>query len=169
MDAILEFNRNGLSEKINNLNIVDECYPANDLIEILSNAKERDKKLINGYSETEVIIKKVERNKLIRSVRYFTKSGVARYLHEGKLFNYKNACAHFGVIPIDLDIVEYKKQLARYETVDGRYKVAPVLKWLYGKRKSCKALGEIATKEEILEFVSKADTNADPVKLEILS
>ncbi len=165
MDAILEFNRNGLSEKINKLNIVDDCYPANDLIEILSNAKERDKKLINSYDENEVVIKKVERNKLLRSVRYFTKSGVARYLHEGKLFNYKNACAHFGVIPIDLDKVEYRKQLAKYATDDGQYKVAPVLKWLYGKRKSCKALGEIATKEEIIEFAS----DADPVKLEIIS
>lgn len=168
MDDLIELNRLGLENKINQLEQCDGLYPANDLIDVLSDAKERDKRYINNFTSDELVTKSVKRGKFTRTVRYFTEQGLVRYIHEGKLFSYANVCKIFNIQAINKNAGEWQKLLDKSMNASGEYKVSIVLKWIFGKRKACASLGEYATKEEIVNFAEEFDT-ADKDKIKFIS
>ena len=166
---LIDINRNYLKDSISTLDIIDNCYPANDLIDILSDSKERDKRLISDFKHDELIIKKVNRidiknQKVKRNIRYLTVKGVERYLTEGKIFSYKNACDIFGFTLIDKQHIEWDLYISKCKNETGEFNVNMILKWLFDKRKSCRHLGKYATIEEIITFAEPYLPNNDKIK-----
>jgi len=185
MEALLELNKQGLHTRLAKVQHIKDLYVASDLIDILSNQKERDRRIINDYSEDELKTYKIQRLGGLKTVRMLTKKGIERYLHEGKLFDYNNACSYFSVIPIDkvkqgylADLESFlsdtnttkkdnvKKDNVKKDTIK-KYDTKKLLKWLFGKRKMCKALGDQTSIAEVLEIFG-ASEDADQSKLEFL-
>lgn len=180
MEALLELNKQGLHTRLAKVQHVKDLYVASDLIDTLSNQKERDRRLINDYSEDELKTYKIQRPGGLKTVRMLTKKGIERYLHEGKLFDYNNACSYFSVIPIDkvkqgyiADLESFlsntnttKKDNVKKDTIK-KYDTKKLLKWLFGKRKMCKALGDQTSIAEVLEIFGTSE-DADQPKLEFL-
>lgn len=178
MEALLELNRQGLHTRLAKVQHVKDLYVASDLIDTLSNQKERDRRIINDYSEDELKTYKIQRPGGLKTVRMLTKKGIERYLHEGKLFDYQNACSYFSVIPIDkvkqgylTDLESFlstaeKKDTTKKDNVK-KYDTKKLLKWLFGKRKSYKALGDQTSIAKILE-VFGTSSELDQPKLEFL-
>jgi len=161
INFLIDLNKKSIQSKIDTLKIIDDCYPANDLICILSDSIERDKRLINEYLDSEVVLKKVKKDSYSKWIRYFTKSGLIRYLHEGKIFSYINACEIFNVKPINKKHIEWDTFLNKCINSDGEYNVSSVLKWLFEKRKSCKSLGTYCALTDIVNFASNFDIDED--------
>jgi hypothetical protein len=157
---IRNINKESLYKKLENVEKIKDCYKANDVIDILSNNKERDKRLIGGYTRDEVVLKKTICNGFLRTTRFLTQKGIERYLHEGKIFSYENACSYFAVKPKDLDIEKWNIQLEKIKIDDEdnitEYKTSLILKWLFEKRKFCKTLGENVSIESLLEWIDDA-------------
>jgi hypothetical protein len=154
IDKLQEINRKGLFEKLNKCYKTEVGdYVCNDIIEAISEMKTRDKRLINKYADDEVFVQILKiRGQPRNNYRVFTEKGIRRYIHEGKLYNYKNVCEYFGVAPIDKTIDEIKN----LEFERGKYDVKRVLKWLYERRKQNKALGEVITKAKLLTWLTSA-------------
>jgi hypothetical protein len=151
MDDLLELNKQGLFEDLDELTRINNTdIKCNDLIELLSTAQVRDKRLINKYSDDEIYTKMIKTGKYKRKCRIFTPKGIERYLHEGKLFNYENTCAYFSVKPKDKEL-KIVKQLVK----DGEVLIKKTLKWLYGKRKSIKWLGDTQPIEEFISWLEE--------------
>lgn len=157
---IKNINKYCLYKKLESVEKNENCYKANELINILSINKERDKKLIGNYNKNEVVIKKTNCYGYNRNTRFLTQKGIARYLHEGKIFSYENACKYFNVKPKDLDVEKWNLQLEKLKTDDekdmNKYKTNLLLKWLFEKRKSCKNLGTVVSIESLLEWISNS-------------
>lgn len=167
MEALLELNKQGLHTRLAKVQHIKDLYVASDLIDILSNQKERDRRIINDYSEDELKTYKIQRPGGLKNVRMFTKKGIERYLHEGKLFDYNNACSYFSVIPIDKVKQGYIADLESFLSNTKKYDTKKLLKWLFGKRKMCKALGDQTSIAEVLEIFGTSE-DADQPKLEFL-
>ena len=175
MEALLELNKQGLHTRLAKVQHIKDLYVASDLIDILSNQKERDRRIINDYSEDELKTYKIQRPGGLKTVRMLTKKGIERYLHEGKLFDYNNACSYFSVIPIDKVKQGYQADLESFLSTTNttkkdnvkKYDTKKLLKWLFGKRKMCKALGDQTSIAEVLEIFGTSE-NADQPKLEFL-
>lgn len=165
--SLLELNKTTLHNKIAQVqNIKSNLYAANDLIDVLSTQKERDKRMINDYSEDEVTLRIVRRDGLLRKIRFFTLAGIARYLTEGKIYAYRDACAYFNTTPIDLEEKSIADELLAMKTSTGTYKTTQLLKWLFGKRKMCKALGEYVTLSDVYQmFKDSPDIPDNKLKL----
>ena len=54
MEELLELNKKGLFNRLDKVQHIKDLYVANDLIEVLSTQKERDKRLINDYTDEEI-------------------------------------------------------------------------------------------------------------------
>lgn len=168
MDALLELNKQGLFSRLAKVRHTDEFYVANELIDVLSERKERDKRLVNDYSKDEIQTCKIRRPSGLKTVRMLTKKGIERYLHEGKLFDYKNACSYFSVTPVDKTTLAFTEELRSFMTSEddaGTYNTKKILKWLFDKRKSCVVLGNDTTIENVVKiFGSRQDANQDKLR-----
>lgn len=167
-NTLLDLNKTALHTKLKNqVQKIGDLHVTNDIIDALSNQKERDRRLVNDYTEDEIKTYTIKRTSGLKSVRMFTKKGLERYVHEGKLYDYANACRYFNIPPINQQTIEYNKFLESIES-DKKYKTNSLLKWLFGKRKMCKALGEYCTIDEILG-IFKESKDAITDHLEFLS
>lgn len=135
----------------------DLLYACTDVINALSNSIIRDLRYINDFSTDEIKVIQVLRVKTSKLVklRFFTKVGLTRYLHEGKVYSYKLACEYFSVQTIDLTSLAHAKTIAKFRNSDNLYNVNQTLKWIFEKRKSCKSLNTFATNIDIINFVKK--------------
>ncbi len=171
MDRLLELNKTTLYTKLDKVQKIKDLYVANDLIDVLSMQKERDKRMISDYTSDEVKAYKIKRASGTKIVRMFTLAGITKYLTEGKIYDYPNACGYFGVPQINLKHIEYEEFLAGIaseDKTDGskkKYKTSTLLKWLFGKRKMCKALSDYTTIASVLElFAEDEDVNQERIK-----
>lgn len=152
IESLLDYNKQVLHEKIRNVKIIRNTYRANDLIDVLSSAPDRDKRLISCYENDEVLIRRTQCKGVLRMTRFLTLKGITRYLHEGKVFSYKNACSYFHVEPRDLEKEKLQKELQLYK-IDDKYNTKKILRWLFEKRKSAKLLGDICTINQLVEYI----------------
>lgn len=153
IDSLVDYNKIVLHEKIAAVKSIRNTYRADDLINVLSSAPDRDKGIINNFEKDEVLIRRIQCKGVLRMVRFFTMKGVARYLHEGRVFSYKNACSFFNIEPRDLEKEKLVASLNSIKELDGTYNTKKLLKWLFEKRKSAKQLGDSCTLSKMLEFV----------------
>lgn len=153
LSSLHDYNRKALFDKIDGVRKIDNTYRATALIDVLSSAPERDKGIIKNYEKDEVMIRRVQCKGILRITRFFTLKGIARYLHEGKVFSYKNACAYFEIEPRDLEKEKLSEELSSIKMDNDKYNTKKLLKWLFEKRKSAKVLGESCTISKLLEFV----------------
>jgi hypothetical protein len=168
MQEFLDINRNSLHEKLSKVKKVKNCYRADEVIEILSNSAVRDKRLINNYTDEEVVVLDVKTKGYTRKARFFTKTGISKYLSEGKVFSYINACKFFEVEPEDLDKKKMKEELKKCIVNSEKltFNTKATLKWLFEKRKSVKHLGEECSYDELLKWMNTVVVNEK--KLELL-
>jgi hypothetical protein len=175
LPTLVDLNVTSLHNKIAAVKNIRGTYRANDLIDVVSESPERDKRLINSYATDEVMIRRIKCKGYLRTTRFFTKKGIARYVVEGKLFNYKNVCAFFGIEPRDLEREKLEQELADLQDDDdpNLYDVKKVLRWLFEKRKSNKALGEHADLVAIYGWINTLDDDEKDIinatKLAIIS
>ena len=171
MESLVDLNKKALHDKLANVDTKKlkngTVYNANDVIDILSTHKDRDKRLINDYSNEEVLILKSKRKGYLRSSRFFTITGISRYLLEGKIFAYKNACSFFNIEPQNIEYIKYNEQLCNIKDDNGAYNTKALLKWLFGKRKSFKLLGDSCSIIDVLAFFGE-DQYVDPEKIKYL-
>jgi hypothetical protein len=153
MLSLISINKKALNDKISKLNIINNHYPANDLINIISNSKETDKRLINDFiKDIEIVIYKTKHNNRIKSLRYFTELGIKRYLKEGKIFSYNLICEIFQIIPTDKEQIKLEKILKKAKN-KNLYKTSIMLKWIYNTRKQSILLKNEAELKDIIQFV----------------
>lgn len=158
-ELLLDQNKQALYKKLDMVRRVHDYLVCNDIINALSQARERDKHILCNFDNDEIVICKVRVNGVLRECRCFTQKGIERYLHEGKLYNYHNACSYFNVEPRDKN---YEKALKQLQTcIDAKtqtFIMHKLLKWLFNKRKSISSLGsEITT----LGLIAKLKTYED--------
>jgi len=155
MEEFIALNQQAIFNKISLVRQVDGCYCCSDLINALSDAVVRDLRLINDYDDTQVIIKKITNDKQGRNMRFFTITGIHRYLHEGKIYSYNNACAYFKVSPINKD---HKKWIITVNKciVDNLFISSKILRWLFEKKKSSVVLGERVDYKTLTQWLKTA-------------
>ena len=147
-ETLLDINRRAIHAKLDRVykkKIGENTYYlANGLISSVSEAIARDKRLINNYTDHEVIILMHQS----KNCRFLTESGVKRYIHDGKIYSYANVCSYFGIAPQDKKELE---KIAKFNKCkDGdRYVTSMILKFIYGKRKQISGLNLYCTKYEI--------------------
>lgn len=168
LNSLLDLNKTHLYEKLDTVQKIDKLWVVADIVDILSNQKERDRRIINDFiAIEEVVIQTIKRPSGIKTVRMFTHKGITRYLDEGKIYDLKNACEYFGVPYKDPRLKEYKAYLESIQVGDKKYKTNAILKWLFGKRKMCKALNEQCSIAELLEVFGESE-EADAHRLAYL-
>lgn len=162
IDSLLDYNKQALFTKIKTVKVIRNTYRANELIDVLSSMPDRDKRIISEYEKDEVLIRRTQCKGVLRMTRFLTEKGVSRYLHEGKVFSYKNACEFFKVEPRDLEKEKLERELELMKEEENSddnetplYNTKKLLRWLFEKRKSAKVLGETCTAETILDFVDE--------------
>ena len=165
MDELLDYNKSELFKKLDALKKIEELYPANDLIDIVSTNKERDKRLINEYTPDELVVRKTIRGGYTREVRFFTHTGISRYITEGKIFSLKNVCEYFKIPYKDPAEEKIKESLAKIKKINGKYKTSMILKWLFDKRKSCKELSEYIDLPTVIEFAETHNADSDKITM----
>lgn len=155
MDKLSELNRNAIFEKLSNLPVIENTIRCNDLIDAISTAKERDKRLINNYTKEEMITMKVLVNGKIKNCRMFTELGIARYVQEGKIYSYENVCQYFE-IPIKNPFDQEIKKC-----FEGKqFNTKKILKWLYEKRKQDKNLPELIEPKQFVIWLKQVKKSA---------
>ena len=161
MESLLLLNKQATFAKLQNIQCVNGLYVANDIIDVLSDQRNTDRTMLNSYTEDEIRVYKIHRKSGTRLVRLFTIKGLARYLHEGKIYAYETACEYFGVQPIDRAKARYEVELSSMRCTKicdtTKYDTKKILKWLFNKRKSCKALGETTTVKDIVNMFINDD------------
>lgn len=157
MDHLLAVNKQAINKKLDAVKRVNDnsciLYNCNDIIDALSDAKVRDKRLINDYGKEYVLVRSIKIKNVSRACRFFTLKGIERYLNEGKIYSYKNACEYFSISDRNKQHDKYKEQLEKCKESEEYYNTKKILKWLYEKRKSIKALGETTTIKNLLEYI----------------
>lgn len=126
---------------------LDQCKQYNgahwkckDIFEILSDSVACDQRMVNAYDETEIVVSDIpSSNGAVRRCRLFTRKGLVRYIHEGKITEYENACIWLGEQPRN-KLVEVVRGMLSVET--RSFKTRQILKWLFQRRKYDKLLGE---------------------------
>ncbi len=166
--SLLNANKVALFAKLDGVQKIKELYVANDIIEAVSNKKGRDMNMISSYADDEVQIYTIKRATGLKAMRFFTKKGLTRYIHEGKLFDYKNVCEYFGIEPNDKQALEYKQYLETiYDTTTKKYKTSTLLRWLFNKRKMCKSLSDYTDIQSVIDLFENSD-EIDDTKLNYL-
>lgn len=164
MDDLQLANKTDVFEKLANLVVVRETIRCNDLIDAISTSVSRDKRLINNYTPEQMIKHDVQVGNTLRSCRMFTMEGIKRYVHEGKIYSYKNVCEYFGLSPIDPLIAEMDKcKVPGSET----FMTKKMLKWLFDKRKQTKELKSTVSLDKLRQWLVpyKNQINSDKYKL----
>lgn len=180
-ESLIKLNKEHLYAKLDKVQKINKLYVAGDLIEVVSQQKERDKRIINGYTQDELVTHKIKRKDGLKTVRMFTKAGIARYLAEGKLYDLKSTSEYFSIQVVKPDPLaeslkkchvelEQQDEVKNDETTKDKvkhaepqklYKTKALLKWLFGKRKSCKQLGETTDLASVIELFSDDDSVID--------
>lgn len=160
IDELLNLNKKTIFDKLDKIPVYDGYIKCNDLFDAISTAIIRDKRLINSYNGedskySEVVRKMIPVGKTKRKCRCFTTRGIARYIHEGKLINYKTVCEYYGVEPIDREIEILRKMLIKDDVFDTK----KILKWLFGKRKQIKQLGKTININVLCIWLNKYENN----------
>ena len=159
--SLLDLNKSALYDRLKKVQKIKELWVANDIIDTLSNQKERDRRLISDFTNDEIKTFIVKRISGLKCVRLFTIAGLTKYLHEGKIYDYTNACEYFNIIPIDFSAKKYEIFLRSIEK-DKKYRTTSLLKWLFGKRKMCKILSDYCTISEVLNlFITDSNVIED--------
>lgn len=160
IDELLNLNKKTIFDKLDKIPVYDGYIKCNDLFDAISTAIIRDKRLINSYNGedskySEVVRKMIPVGKTKRKCRCFTTRGIARYIHEGKLINYKTVCEYYRVEPIDREIEILRKMLIKDDVFDTK----KILKWLFGKRKQIKQLGKTININVLCIWLNKYENN----------
>ena len=153
MDRLEEINKNAIFKKIDNIINKDGSVKCNDLIDAISQSKESDKRLINGWSNDLINCKILKCNNVMRKCRVFTPIGIIKYIHIGKIYSYKNVCLYFKTEPIDEKINEINKCMKTKKI----FYTKKIMKWLFEKRKQNKILGEEVFINEFLIWIKNYD------------
>lgn len=161
INSLLAINKKAIFDKLDKVEKKDNTYKVIDLIAALSTSIDRDRGIVNNYLPDEVFIRRVKCNGILRAARFFTLKGIARYLHEGKIYSYKNACEYFKVEPKDLEEEKLLNELKdmKVNSLDGSvlYDTKRLLRWLFEKRKSAKHLGDECSATTMLEYIDSLD------------
>lgn len=99
-------------------------------------------------------------NNAIRSCLYFTREGLAKFLHENDVRKYEDMCQYFGIVAVNKQWYKWDAQLDKFAVcVDGckKYDTKLLLRWLFDKRKSIKILGEHTTIETLMKTLSEEE------------
>jgi hypothetical protein len=165
MDELKKINRYDIFTKLDNVTIQDTHIMCNELIDIVSISKARDRRVINDYADDEIIVQMSKINGKLHRYRYFTRKGLLRYIQEGHIYNYKNVCAYYGIRVRNFEHDEFDKLFKNSDkdadndadnvTNGGNSK--KVLKWIFKKRKQSKLLPNIITKKQLLEWLKLYD------------
>ncbi len=162
MEKLADLNRAALYKRLDKVQKESELYVALDLIDTLSMQKERDRRLINNYSDSEMVTLKTSRKGRTKMVRMFTLAGIEKYLYEGRVYDYENACSYFGIKPKNKLTENFEMDIKSMQRPDcacsvATYDTKKMLKWLFGKRKSCKELGDQMTIDTLLKRFGDSD------------
>lgn len=149
MDALKEINRKAVFSKLDKIMLNEGHVKCNDLIDVLSTAKESDKRMINGWGADFIYVKFMKCGSVNRACRVFTPPGIVKYIHAGHIYSYENACLYFKTEPIDKKAVELKKCLCK-PNVFHTYKI---MKFLFNKRKQSKLLGKTVFIQELINWL----------------
>lgn len=165
LDELIELNKKALWEKISSCrSLKDGRIMCNDFIEAVSEKKETDKRLISDYTSDEIIVAFYELECGFKQCRFFTQSGIRRFVQEGHLYNYENVCEYFQIEKRDLMLEDFKKKVA-YCIKTDRIKKHTLLKWLFNKRKTTKTLSDELSYEEIFDWlITCDDSSIDEIK-----
>jgi hypothetical protein len=150
MNKMKEINRMVVYSKLDNIHIYHNHIRCNDIIETLSEAKSRDKRLINDWGETEIIIRSVDVDGTLRKCRMFTPLGVIKYVHVGKIYSYVNVCNYFKTEPINKKNLELLKCMNK----DKIFETKKILKWLFERRKQTKTLGKTVELNQLKKWIN---------------
>jgi hypothetical protein len=155
MDKLLSINKSAISNKLDKVKRIkykngNTLYSCNDMIEFLSESKSRDKRLINDYTKEQVVVRNIDVSGVLRACRFFTILGIERYLNEGKIYSYSNACAYFFIPVKNKKHEQYSLELTKCQ-VGNKYDTKKLLRWLFEKRKSIKSLGIETTIADVVE------------------
>ena len=173
IDELLSLNREYLFTQLDQINCNKKIYVVKDIIDILSSTPTRDKSRINNkYTDDHIYIGYAKRDNTLRSVRLFTEQGLIKYLHDGNIQNYIDACAYFNVTPIDKQYEKHKAQFERItkKCINNMYKTSIIISWIYDTRKVISKLDDYDTLNNILEFVTDHETIhiPNPQKIKII-
>jgi hypothetical protein len=138
------------------------------VIEALSEAKIRDKRLINDYTSEEIVVRKVPTGNSTKQCRCFTTQGISRYVHEGRIYSYRNVCEYFALEPRDRIEEDFWKHMVLGDSVtidEKTNEFTPTaqtviqkkefLRWIFDKRKLLSAMPDELTLEEAARFIEK--------------
>lgn len=155
MDDLIELNYKSIADKLDKVSCIKNSYAAVDLIGVLSNNVERDKRLISDWDDSLVVVRNVKRGNFTRKIRYLTLEGIKKYLSDGKVFNRDAAYKYFGLPAVNLEQKKWCEIFDKFkhEHDDELYKTSSVLRWLFEKRKSTKELDTYASLIDIVNFV----------------
>jgi len=165
--SLIEFNKKSLFRKLENC-VKVQCdnkvgWVCNEIIDILSDKKSTDRRLINDYLEDEVFTQVVSVDNLIRKYRIFTLKGIERYLYEGHIYNYNNACEFFGIIPRDKNLDKLKTTYIGKEFIKSK-----ILRWLFGKQKTVRSMPSSVPFETFEIWLKEYTGDIDKLKKEYL-
>jgi hypothetical protein len=153
MEDFALINKEAIFDKLSSLRVFEETIKCNDLIDAISTAISRDKRIISKYTVDEMITMKVDVKGTLRNCRMFTDIGIARYIQEGKIYAYENVCEYFGVEPRN----PYDKQVDDCLDEEGVFDTKKILNWLYGRRKQDRSMGLKITVDKLIKWLDSHD------------
>ena len=169
----LDVNRKAIFDKLDRVTIIEsdgkKLYIANDIIDAISELKIRDKRLINDWTEEYIkIVKYAKPNDQIRTYRVFTKEGITKYLAEGKIYSYKNACEYFGISFTNKQYNTWENDLNKFQLTDGNHDLRKILRWIYEKKKSCERFPDEISWTDLIKKIENSNTDYNTEKLQWL-
>ena len=154
IDDYVQINQLVIFAKIDTVRRLDDLYHCNDLINILSDSIARDVRLVNDFTSDELVIRTAWDKTQYRRMRYLTLFGVARYIHDGKIYSYANACAYFSLEPINKQHAKWKKSIDAF-IINDMFSTKHILQWLFERKKSCAALGIVVSKQRLAAYLAE--------------
>lgn len=166
-DDLSDINTSSLFKKLEGIYRSDDLIASIQLINIVSSKPQRDKNLISAFDSSEIEIRLyTNESGYKRNIRFFTKKGLSRYLHSGKIFDYINVCKYFEIQPIDKTTQQFEYDLSKMEIIIPKknriksspsklYKTSSLILWLYGKRKVHKSLSYSTTISDFIICINE--------------
>ena len=162
---LIDLNRTSLFKQLDAIKVhIGHHYRCDDIIKELSSSVTSDKRLINDYEDDETVILTIRVKGMTRKCRAFTKKGLIRYIHEGKVVDYENACLWVGTKPKNKLMEKVEKLL-----VDGKFAKSKILKFLFEKRKTTSALDNYVTPAELLTWLEPYKEDIDQERYECIN
>lgn len=170
IQKFLDVNRKAIFDKLDTVIVIKpdqsdaKLYLVNDVIDAISELKVRDKRLVNDWSDDYIgLVKYAKPGDQMRTYRAFTQLGITRYLAEGKIYSYKNACEWFGTVPKNKQHEVWESDLKKYQLADGSHDLRKILRWVYEKKKSCERFPDEITWRQLIKRIEdgSAEYNTD--------